>query len=178
MRSDFPLPGDHHWLHYSVHTYDLVRYWAGAEPERVMAWFPRQSGSDNYVLAAWLDFGDGLVATIWDEFASTTNLRWNFRLMGDDGSIRGHEAFGDMVPPRTAYTPAWELSETHEPVAGTYVPDAFRTYFETVVGALRDGDPVPTSGRDNLETLRIAFAVEQSFEDEGWVALDDLPGSD
>lgn len=173
VRSDFWLDGDHQWLDYSVHTYDLVRYWAGAEPRRVMAWFPEQT-DDRHVLAAWLDFGGGLVATIWDEFSSNTMLRWNYRLMGDGGTLRGHEAFGDMIPPETVYTPAGELSERSEPVSETYVPDAFANYFDSVVTALREGEEVPTSGADNLHTLRIAFAVRQSFERGEWVDLDDF----
>ncbi len=170
--SDFTNPGPGQWLEYAVHSFDLVRFWAGQEPVRVLAWRKPQTERAQEVLAVWLDFGGVLAAEIWDEMSSSTTLRWGFRLMGDAGSVRGHEAFSaEMLPAEFAFTPAGASSETPEPLGPAYVPHAFAAYFRAFLAAVRGEGPCPTSGEDNLCTLRLAFSVRAAAEAGGWVSV-------
>jgi predicted dehydrogenase len=171
--TDFDFAGEDRWLNFSSHSFDLVRYWAGREPKRIAAWH-RPLAGDRYLLAVWLDFED-LAAQVWDELASATTLRWQFRLMGDGGSVRGHEAyFGDMMPAEVAYTPAGETTEHIKYPGTSYVPDAFATYFEALVDAVREGTEPPSTGRNTLRTLRLAFAAGKSARTGGWIDPGDL----
>jgi len=124
------------------------------------------------VFATWLDFDDGLMAQVWDELSSSTTLRWEFRLGGSNGTARGHEAYKpDMMPPEIAYTPAGEVSETVKPISTTYVPDAFISYFERFVAAVKGEETAPTPARDNLRSLRIAFAARESAAQGEWIDI-------
>ncbi len=172
--ADFPNAGADQWIEYSVHSFDLIRFWAGREPRRVLAWHKRQTPADHYLLAVWLDFDGELAAQVWDEMSSSTMLRWGFRLMGERGSLRGHEAFStSMVPAEVAFAPAGAPgSETVTPVPGRYVPDAFAAYFRQLVAAIRGEVPVPTPAADNLRTLALAFAARESFRSGRWVEVE------
>lgn len=114
-----------------------------------------------------------LAAQIWDEMASSTTLRWGFRLMGEEGTLRGHEAFNllPMLPAEIAFCPAGRTTETVEPVGPPYVPHAFAAYFAAVVAAVRGLGPPPVPAADNLQTLRLAFAAHQAAVEGRWVHL-------
>lgn len=168
LSADFDFAGEDRWLNFSSHSFDLIRHWAGREPERVTAWHRPLSG-DKYLLGVWCDFDD-FVAQIWDELGSSTTLRWMFRLMGEHGSLRGHEAyFDEMIPSEIAFTPASETTERVEHPKMRYVPDAFSAYFDAFVTSIRNGDEPPTTGHDNLRTLRLAFAAGEAARTGGWV---------
>jgi predicted dehydrogenase len=170
--SDFPNAGPDQWLEYAVHSFDLVRFWAGREPRRVRAWWKRQTPDDRYLLAVWLDFEGVLAAEIWDEMGSSTTLRWAFRLMGSEGTARGQEAFGDaMLPAEVAYTPRGAAYEEVASPGPSYIPHAFAAYFRAFVRAVRGEGPCPTSGEDNLRTLALAFAARRAADLGGWVEL-------
>jgi predicted dehydrogenase len=176
--ADFRNGGPMQWLYYSVHSFDLIRFWAGREPKRVLAWHKPQTAQGHYLLTVWLDFDDVLAAQIWDEMSSSTTLRWGFRLMGSGGTLRGHEAFGArMFPAEVIFTPAGTLEETVEPVPERYIPDAFRAYFAALIAAIAGRGPVPTPAADNLNTLRLAFAAHEAAAMGAWVAIaaDDSP---
>lgn len=173
LSADFDFAGEDRWLNFSSHSFDLIRHWAGREPERVAAWH-RPLNGDKYLLGVWCDFGD-LAAQIWDELGSSTTLRWEFRLMGEHGSARGHEAyFDEMIPSEIAYTPAGETTERVEHPGTRYVPDAFAAYFGALITSVRDGDEPPSTGHDNLRTLRLAFAAGESARTGGWVDPNEL----
>lgn len=170
--SDFPNAGSRQWLEYAVHSFDLVRFWAGQEPQRVSAWRKQQTGDGHELLAVWLDFDGVLAAEVWDEMSSSTTLRWGFRLMGEAGSARGHEAFGPrMLPAEVAFTPAGAVAETVEPAGLPYLPHAFAAYFGAFLAAVRGQGPCPSGGEDNLRTLRLAFAVREAAAAGTWVPL-------
>lgn len=172
LYADFPNAGDDQWLQYSVHSFDLIRFWASTEPQRVMAWQKAQTPDGRDLLTVWLDFDGRLAAHVWDEMSSSTMLRWGFRLMGDRGTARGHEAFGSrMMPAEIVFTPAGALSETVEPITTPYLPDAFAAYFDALVHALRGEGPVPTPAEDNLKTLQLAFAARRAAAAGAWVEV-------
>jgi predicted dehydrogenase len=170
--ADFRNGGPMQWLYYSVHSFDLIRFWAGREPKRVLAWHKSQTVQGHHLLAVWLDFDGVLAAQIWDEMSSSTTLRWGFRLMGSGGTLRGHEAFGSrMFPAEVIFTPAGTLGELVEPVPERYIPDAFRAYFSALVAAVTGRGPVPTPAADNLKTLRLAFAAREAASRGSWVEV-------
>lgn len=170
--SDFPNAGERQWLDYSVHSFDLIRFWAGREPLRLRAWWKRQTPLDQHVLAVWLEFEGGLMAEIWDEMSSSTTLRWGFRIMGSEGSARGHEAFeSTMLPAEVAFAASGQRAETVEPGGPQYVPSAFTRYFAAVVSAIRSGTACPSPAEDNLKTLRLAFAARQAADLGDWVTV-------
>lgn len=173
IRSDFPFQGNRRWYSFSSHTVDLVRFWAGREPDRVMAWHKRQTDDNRYLLGIWLDYEDELAAEIWDEFSSSSTQRWSFRIMGSDGIIAGHEAYtNEMFSPELRYTPAGDIAETIEPVATSYVPDAFRAYFEAFVESVTGDGPVPTPAHENIHTVELLTAAEKSFDRGTWIDID------
>ncbi|MFC6875391.1 Gfo/Idh/MocA family protein [Halobellus marinus] len=175
ISSDLPFAGKERRVAFSVHNFDLLRYWAGREPVRVNAWHKRQTSDDRYVFATWIEFEDELMAQVWDELSSSTTLRWQFRLGGSEGTVRGHEAYKpEMIPPEVVYTPAGKVSETVTPITTSYVPDAFIGYFEQFVAAVRENEPAPTTAEDNLRSLRIAFAARQSADQGDWISLEDF----
>jgi predicted dehydrogenase len=171
--SEFPNAGPQQWLEYGVHSFDLVRFWAGREPRRVRAWWKPQTAQGHHLLAVWLDFEGVLAAEIWDEMSSSTTLRWGFRLMGSAGSVQGHEAFGpDMLPAEVAFAPARAACETREPAGPPYIPGAFAAYFSALVAAVRGEGPCPIPAEDNLRTLRLAFAARRAADLGDWLDLE------
>jgi predicted dehydrogenase len=175
LSSDLPFAGKERRVAFSVHNFDLLRYWTRQEPVRVNAWHKKQTSDDRYVFGTWLDFEDELMAQVWDELSSSTTLRWKFRLGGSEGTVRGHEAYKpEMIPPEIAYTPAGEVSETVTPVTTSYVPDAFISYFERFIAAIKGNESAPTTAKDNLRSLIIAFAARQSADQDDWVYLEDF----
>jgi predicted dehydrogenase len=175
MRDDFPAE---HWLareprlmalYGTIHFLDSARFLFG-EPEWVTAHIsrdPLQTSQGETWINAWLEWSSGFSLVIFERYTNWAgDLTATMRVEGTRGAVRGHFGLWDDYPhrrpdvvERIAYANG-EWTEISSDAA--WLPDAFAGPMVGLLEALdADRDP-PTSGRDNLLTLRLVEAVYRS----------------
>jgi predicted dehydrogenase len=170
------------FLEYSVHHFDILRMWARREPVRVNASVVRRPGQryrGEMIGITTLEF-DGLVASIVDDDASfSEDPLCRFRIEGTTGLVNG--TVGMFGPLGTGNGPGTiEFCRRGAPLfyrpllEGAWAPDAFAATMGELLIALEEGRQPEISGRDNLNTLRIALAAELSARDGGPISPSEI----
>jgi predicted dehydrogenase len=157
---------------HGIHFIDLSRHFTGLTPRRVKAVTARVPGQAAVT---------PMIHTIALEYAP-------------EAQVMATLHFNNIIAARDAHGGAWyadgtegsaivagnELSlySRHRPgqrrtfrLQGSWFPDAFGASMGAFMAALAAGREPPTSGRDNLQSIRIAYAAVESAETGGAVAL-------
>lgn len=156
-------------VEYSVHHLDILRQWAGREPTGVMAMLarrPQQRSRGEMLAVVTVEF-EGMMGLVLDDNASVPeDPICRFRIEGMDGLINGTVG---TWPTGTGRGPGTiEHVYRGQPrffrpdLQGTWAIDAFGATMAELMLALEEDRQPEISGRDNLDTLRIVFAAEQS----------------
>ncbi|MCL4543642.1 MAG: Gfo/Idh/MocA family oxidoreductase [Chloroflexi bacterium] len=165
----------------SVHRLDLIRYFIG-EVRRVTALCrlgdpPFKNGAESYA-AAVLEFTNGAIG---EHFATYSGFRMpyseSFMLFGDDGAVhalpepghsqgsafyasRGHDGLAPDAPRwERQFTGFLPVEPDRQDLPGD---DGFTNEIAHFVACCRSGEEPLTSGRDNLGTMAIIFAIYES----------------
>ena len=170
----------------SVHRIDLVRYFVG-DVRRVTAIcrpgeLPFHNGAETYATAT-LEFANGAIG---EHFATYSGFRMpyseSFMLFGDDGAVHalpepGHSQGPAFYASRqhdglAADTPRWERQFTGflpvEPDRQNLPSDdGFTNEIAHFVACCRSGEEPLSSGRDNLGTMAVIFAIYESARQGG-----------
>ncbi|PSL08222.1 putative dehydrogenase [Haloactinopolyspora alba] len=160
------------WYH-SIHYFDAVRSILG-EPEQVYAVAgrtPGQGPAGETRTISTLSFPGGAQAMVFVNHENrAADPQASFRIDGSEGAVRGTvgllydyphgrpdtlEVYSRSVP-----TDGW-LSY---PVTSRWLPDAVAGPMRALLADVATGAEAPTSGRDNMHTLRLIHALYRSVD--------------
>lgn len=164
---------------HGIHYMDLTRFYTGRTPLRVRATttgVPRQNAVTPMIYSLLLEYEPQaqLMGTL--HFNNIVQVRQ--ALGRHEWLIDGTE--GSLVASQTELAYATrDAPERKQVVAiqGTWFPEAFGGSMGELLTALAEGRAPQTSGRDNLNSIKIAYAAVESSETGRTVALDEIGGS-
>jgi predicted dehydrogenase len=158
-------------LYYSIHFYDVSRFLYG-EPEWVYSicgrW-PSQKMRGETRTNALFEYASGLQLshrTNHNSHAGDTYA--TFRVEGTEGAAKGtfgiHYGYPYGRPDGLRFTTKRHLSNCWIEVKfkEKWIPDAFAGPMLSLMEAIDTGSEPATSGQDNLNSLRLAFAIQRS----------------
>jgi predicted dehydrogenase len=158
-------------LYYSIHFYDVSRFLYG-EPDWVYSicgrW-PDQKMRGETRTNVLLEYASGLQLlhrTNHNNHAGDTYA--TFRVEGTEGAAKGtfgiHYGYPHGRPDGFQFTTKRHMSNCWTEVKFTekWIPDAFAGPMLSLMEAIDTGSEPATSGRDNLNSLRLAFAIQRS----------------
>lgn len=155
---------DFNLIDHGIHYLDLLRYFTGQEPVRVKATAVCQPGQAavspmvHTVLCEFAPSAQLMAMSHFNNIVRTPELhQYDWFLDGTHGSVRARHRELTLAL-RDA-----EAMQTF-PIEGDWFPDAFGGSMGELMRALAEGRAPATSGRDNLNSIRIAFAAVKSAE--------------
>jgi predicted dehydrogenase len=156
---------DFNIVDHGCHYIDLGRFFTGRTPLRVKAttaMVPGQAAVSPMIYTILCDYepGAGLMTTLhFNNIIAASGLhRYEWLVDGTEGSLAGSQS---EVMVCLKADPGRKVSF---PIRGSWFPDAFGGSMGEMMQALSEGRETATSGRDNLNTLRVAFAAVESSE--------------
>jgi predicted dehydrogenase len=162
----------------SIHHFDLMRFVYDAEPVRLSARTFNPSWSmyeGDANVGALITFTDGIEVTYQGTWAGNwQEMGFEWRTECALGIAVQRAMFGSLG---YALRDDPELTAVVLPDEEPWVDDA-RALLEDFVGHFRDGTPLPCSGTDHLNSLRMVEACVRSSEGEGVVELQELHARD
>ena len=180
-------------MEFGIHVLDLVRFFFGATPTRILAHMPRPDASVSWdaINLVAMDFADGRAASaVLDRLSKGPERYLDFRLDGEHGAI--HTSIGGQVRAAVGVhtrqrRPFVDLrlvgggravleQGNRSRVLATdpqnpFAPATAR-HFGAFLDALDAGTRPPASARDNRESLRLVFAAYQSAADARSVEIE------
>jgi predicted dehydrogenase len=160
-------------IDHGIHYIDLSRSFTGRTPVRVKATTTKVPGQVAvspmiYTILCEYEPAAQVMSTLhFNNIISAAALRrYEWLIDGTEGSLVASQSEVSVClkkEPDTRIT---------FPVRGSWFPDGFGGSMGEMMAALTEGRPPQTSGRDNLNTLRIAYAAVKSSETGESVALD------
>lgn len=162
-------------MYHSIHYLDTFRSWFG-EPSQVFCRLGRRKGqfaraeTTTQALITFRDEVTVLVDVDVEALYATPGTTWS--LTATEGGLEGvlDEAGtggGSVVRTRRAGDAAFVDSG----IRGRWSPDAFAGPMLALLRQVATGEPAPTTGRDNLGTLRLVEAMYASADTGQVVAL-------
>lgn len=160
-------------MNHSIHYHDAVR-WLLGDPAVVFCAAGRRPGQaargETRTVSTYL-YDSGVRALVSAHHLNDHgDPRATFRVDGTHGAVRGTLGLlydyphgrPDTVEIRSRVLPTdgW----LPYPVTSRWIPDAFLGPMASVLGAVAEGRPLRSSGRDNLATLRLCEALYTSIE--------------
>ena len=153
------------------HDVDVMRFLIGADPLRVYAETERRIHTDHEDLV-WglLRFPDGVVGSLEINWLTPTKIR-EVLVLGERGLFRIDDLTQDLYFYENAQVNAelWPALKTLKGVSeGHMIRYAIQRYeplkaeLQSFLSAVKEGKPVPVSGEDGLEALRLALALVES----------------
>jgi len=153
------------------HDLDVMRFVSGDEPVRVYAETQQEIHTAHEdLLTAMLRFRNGLSGVLEINWLTPTKVR-DIAVLGERGMFRVVSLTKDLYFYENAQAngPFWSALEMLKGVSeGRMVRFPLQRYeplkaeLEGFVGAVLDDAPVPVSGEDGLQALRLALALVQS----------------
>ena len=171
-------------MYHSIHYLDGMRYLFG-DPEWVTSRHTRYPGEHGVVgetkTITVLDYPDGLQALVSVNHANHSDDVYGLvRFLGTEGVITGTMGLSYDYPDGREDTLQWSSSANYPEhrfeakLEGKWIPDAFIGPMASLLGAVEhDGDLI-TSGRDNLNTLRVVGAAYLSAHENRSVRPEEI----
>lgn len=171
------------WLDWGSHGCDIVRWFAGSEPEVVAARASsRRDDLRDLSVMATFEFPGGLLAHLWMSYeipavAATERARYTF--VGTEAVIDVNAYGGVDILRGEKVEPAYRDERFVGPNT-TWDENAayFRRGFAAQIGdlaeAIRDGRPPAVTGEDGLAAVAMATGARRSWETDSVVRLEEL----
>jgi len=155
----------------SIHHFDLMRFVYDAEPVRISARTFNPSWSmyeGDANVGALITFTGGIEVTYQGTWAGNwQKMGFEWRTECEHGIAVQQDMFGELG---YALRDDPDVSPVALPDEEPWVDDA-RGFLADFVGHFRDGTPLPCSGTDHLNSLRMVDACIRSSGGEGTVLL-------
>lgn len=171
-------------MYHSIHYLDGMRYLFG-DPVWVTSRHTRYPGENRVTgetkTITILDYADGLQALVAVNHSNHSDDVYGLvRFLGTEGVITGTMGLSYDYPDGREDTLQWSGSLKYPEhrfearLEGKWIPDAFIGPMASLIGAVdQDGD-LPTSGRDNLDTLRVVGAAYLSASENRSVRPEEI----
>jgi predicted dehydrogenase len=150
---------------HGIHYIDLCRYFTGQNPVRVKATATMQPGQAavspmcHAILLEYAPESRLMAVSYFNNIVRTPALhRYEWFVDGTEASAM---ASNDEIVVSFRENP--EHKQTFH-IQGRWFPDAFGGSMGELMRALREGREPQTSGRDNLDSISIAYAAVESAE--------------
>jgi predicted dehydrogenase len=150
-------------IDHGCHYIDLGRFFTGRTPVRVKAttaMVPGQAAVSPMIYTILCEYEPeaGLMTTLhFNNIVAAEGLRrYEWLVDGTEGSLVGSQSEVTLCLKAKP-----ERKVTFQ-IRGNWFPDAFGGSMGEMMLALAEGRAPATSGRDNLNTLRVAFAAVES----------------
>lgn len=166
-------------IQYTVHYLDIIRFWLGREPVRVLAQTSRKPGQfarGEMIATIMLDFGPEVQAAVVENNASwpEREVMVGFTVEGTAGMVEGDVQQNAL----SVRHRDWPQMVWQPPLEGRWFPTAFAGSMGGLLDAIAEGRPPAVSGEDNLRTRAIIEAAYQSAAEGRAVAPRDLLRAD
>ena len=155
-----------------IHYVDLSRYFSGRTPRRVMASAARKPGQHSvspmvYTLLGVYEPNDLTSALHFNNIA--TGMHHSPYLWYLDGTKASASIarYGSLRDGRTELAVAFKERPDQRhviPIEGTWAIEAWGGTMGEMLSALAEGRPPETSGRDNLNSIRVTTAGVESYK--------------
>ena len=183
-------------MEFGIHVFDLVRYFFGATPSRVLASMPRPDATINWdaINLVGMEFADGRSASfLLDRISKGVERYLDIRLDGEHAAVhtsiggRLHAAIGLHTRERRPFADiriaggGQALLErgNQARVIATDGQNPFAAatavHFGEFLDALAAGTIPPASARYNRESLALVFAAYQSAGEQRTIEFQPLP---
>ena len=170
-------------MYHSIHYEDSLRSILG-DPAWVTSVHGRYPSQGAVVgetrTTTILEYADGSQATVAvDHYDEHGTPYAEIRIRGTEGALEG--TIGLMYDYPDGRVDTLELRRTGEPPRAfafddvRWIPDAFLGPMGDLMDAIATGREPVTSGRDNLRTLAVAFAIYQSAAERRSIAIPEEP---
>ena len=171
-------------LYHSIHYLDGMRFLLG-EPEWVTsrhARHPDRKGVEGETKTITvLDYPSGLQALVAVNHSNNSDdVYGRVRFLGTDGVIAGTMGLSYDYPDGREDTLGWSNPARYPDhrfeakLEGKWIPDAFIGPMASLMAAVSGGGEPDTSGRDNLETLRVVEAAYLSAQENRSVRPEEI----
>jgi len=168
------------WLDWGSHGCDIVRWFAGTEPESVVARFSsRRSDLPDLTGFVTFDFPNAVLANLYMSYeipSFAASERAHYTIVGSEAVI-DINAYGGVDLRRGDETEALFHDERYVGPTTTWDVDApyFRRGFAAQLAdfaeAVRDGRPPAIGGADGLAAVAMATGALRSWRDDALVRL-------
>ena len=157
---------------HGIHWIDLSRHFTGLTPKvvkAVTAMVPGQAAVSPMIYTIALEYAPeaGVMSTLHFNNIITAREAHSGAWYAD-GTRGSAVVAGDQL---TLYSRDRPGEKRSFRLRGSWFPDAFGASMGAFMRALTEGTEPPTSGRDNLNSIRIAYAAVESSETGRAVAL-------
>ena len=153
------------------HDVDIMRFLTGKDPKRVFAETEQRIHTDHEdLLFGLLRFPGGITGALEINWLTPTKMRETL-VLGEKGLFRVDDLMQDLYfyENPQANGELWSPFRSIRGVSeGSMIrfsikrQEPLKAELEAFVHALRNGNPVPVSGQDGLEALRISLALVES----------------
>ena len=166
----------------AIHHLDLMRYMLNANAVAVQAYGrqPAHSWSEpNSVVGALIEFEDDVFVEFhanWTSHNNESDWEGNWRIEGDGGALRWDRGWDEIVYSRHERDKgqnehgAWKTERLPLPRC----PDSQKRLLVDFTEAIRSGRQPPTSPRDNIYSMALAFAILRACQSRERVLVADL----
>ena len=159
---------------HGCHYIDLSRHFTGLTPERVKCtntWVPGQNGVTPMIYSMTLEYEPEakIMSTLHfnDICYAEPLFDYTWWVDGTEGSVRAGRA-------ELSFAAKDDEAEQSFKLEGSWFPDAFGGSMAEMMNALTEEREPLTSGRDNLDTVRIAYAAVMSSNEGRAVAVSEV----
>jgi predicted dehydrogenase len=166
---------DFNIIDHGIHYLDLVRHFTGRTPLQVKATaanVPGQASVSPMHHTVLMEFEPGAMLTAMSHFNNIVRTRalhqYGWFIDGTEGSL--HASHGELV---LSLREAPEQKQVFA-IQGKWFPDAFGGSMGEMMRAVAENREPLTSGQDNLESIKIAYAAVESARSGRTVPLSEI----
>jgi len=171
------------WLDWGSHGCDIVRWFAGRDPELVVARFAsRRTDLRDLTGMVTFEFPDAVLAHLWmtyeiPSFAASERARYTF--IGTDAVVDLNAYGGVDVLRGDTVEPAYRDERFIGPRTtwdenAAYFRRGFADQIRDIAEAIRDNRPPAIGGDDGLAAVAMATAARRSWETDSVVRMESL----